>query len=214
MNKYRIDTYIVDDHAMFNEGLTDAVNRSETVRISHSFTTLEQCRNALAERCPDVLLLDVSVADGDSLDFCKWVTAAYPKVRIVAVTIHDEYHVVRRMLEAGTHGYVLKSAPVSQLVEAIEQVWKGHPYVSPEVKAILSRGSAQGSARLTNTEQLILRLICQGLTNPAIASRLHLGTETINWYRKRLLAKLDVKNTAQLVTRALEEKIVYPPFES
>ena len=207
MKKYKIDVYIVDDHTMLNEGLTDAINRSETVHVSHCFTTLADCRTALAERTPDVLLLDISMPDGDGTAFCQWVTSEYPKVRIVAVTIHDEYCVIQRMLEAGVHGYVLKSAPIEELLTAIGQVWKGERYLSPAVEEIISQSSSKAIV-LTKPEQNILRLVCQGYSNPEIADRLHLSAETVKWYRKRLLAKFGVNNTVNLVTLAVKGSLL------
>ena len=207
MKKYKIDVYIVDDHTMLNEGLTDAINRSETVHVSHCFTTLADCRTALAERTPDVLLLDISMPDGDGTAFCQWVTSEYPKVRIVAVTIHDEYCVIQRMLEAGVHGYVLKSAPIEELLTAIGQVWKGERYLSPAVEDIIRQSSSKAIV-LTKPEQNILRLVCQGYSNPEIADRLYLSTETVKWYRKRLLAKFGVNNTVNLVTLAVKGSLL------
>ena len=207
MKKYKIDVYIVDDHTMLNEGLTDAINRSETVHVSHCFTTLADCRTALAERTPDVLLLDISMPDGDGTAFCQWVASEYPKVRIVAVTIHDEYCVIQRMLEAGVHGYVLKSAPIEELLTAIGQVWKGERYFSPAVEDIISQSGSKAIV-LTKPEQNILRLVCQGYSNPEIADRLHLSAETVKWYRKRLLAKFGVNNTVNLVTLAVKGSIL------
>ena len=207
MKKYKIDVYIVDDHTMLNEGLTDAINRSETVHVSHCFTTLADCRTALTERTPDVLLLDISMPDGDGTAFCQWVASEYPKVRIVAVTIHDEYCVIQRMLEAGVHGYVLKSAPIEELLTAIGQVWKGVRYLSPAVEDII-RQSGSKAIVLTKPEQNILRLVCQGHSNPEIADRLHLSAETVKWYRKRLLAKFGVNNTVNLVTLAVKGSLL------
>ena len=207
MKKYKIDVYIVDDHTMLNEGLTDAINRSETVHVSHCFTTLADCRTALTERTPDVLLLDISMPDGDGTAFCQWVASEYPKVRIVAVTIHDEYCVIQRMLEAGVHGYVLKSAPIEELLTAIGQVWKGERYLSPAVEDIISQSSSKAIV-LTKPEQNILRLVCQGHSNPEIADRLRLSTETVKWYRKRLLAKFGVNNTVNLVTLAVKGSLL------
>ena len=205
--KYKIDVYIVDDHTMFNEGLTDAVNHSDTVHVSRCFTTLNDCRLAMQERCPDVLLLDISMPDGDGTAFCQWVTTDFPKVRIVAVTIHDEYSVIRRMLESGVHGYVLKSAPIDELITAIEQVWKGLSYISPQVENIIRQSGCQ-AVRLTIPEQRILYDVCKGCSNPEIADRMHLSVETVKWYRKRLLAKFGVKNTVALVSLVLKEHIL------
>lgn len=204
MNKYQIDVYIADDHTMFNEGVTEAFNRSTVIHVSHSFTTLAECRATLKVRQPDVLLLDISMPDGDSTAFCQWVMIEYPKIRIVAVTIHDEYRVIQRMLDSGVHGYVLKSAPIEELVTAIEQVWKGKHYISPAVEDII-RQSGSKAVVLTMPEEKILRFVCKGYSNPEIADSLHLSTETVKWYRKRLLAKFGVKNTVNLVALAIKE---------
>lgn len=202
--KYRIDVNIVDDHAMLVEGLTEALNRSETIRVSRCFTTLAECRAALEMRRPDVLLLDISLPDGDGIAFCQQVATDYPKVRIVAVTIHDEYSVIRRMLDAGVHGYVLKSAAIDELVTAIERVWRRETYVSPAVEDII-RQAGDKAVVLTKPEQRILRYVCEGLSNPEIAKRMNLSSETVKWYRKRLLAKFGVKNTVSLVALAMKE---------
>ena len=204
--KYKIDVYIVDDHVLLNDGLTNVINQSDTMHVSRCFTTLEACRTALAVRTPDVLLLDISMPDGDSAIFCQWVVSEYPKVRILAVTIHDEYCIIRRMLESGVHGYVLKSASISELTLAIEQVWRGNRYISPAVESILEQSGSEAIV-LTKPERSILRLVCDGRSNAEIADELNLSPETIKWYRKRLLAKFGVKNTVCLVKRAIEQGV-------
>ena len=207
MKQYRIDVNIADDHVMVCEGLADAINRTGDIHVSRFFHTLEACRQALASNRPDVLLLDISLPDGDGIAFCQEAIASYPKLKIIAATIHDEYSVIRRMLDVGVHGYVLKSSSIEQLIEAIRQVWQGERYLSPEVEAIIEQ--AQGNVvALTEVERNILRMICDGMTNPQIAKILNLSTETINWYRKRLLSKFGVKNAVSLATLVMKEKII------
>ena len=207
MKQYLIDVYIADDHQMVCEGLSEVINQSGKAHVSRTFNTLEACRQALQERRPDVLLLDLSMPDGDGVAFCQQTVCDYPNVRVVAVTIHDEYSMIQRMMACGAHGYVLKSAPVEELIEAIVSVWQKKQYVSPQVEAILREGRSN-SVVLTDVESHILRLICDGLTNPEIATHLHLSTETVNWYRKRLLAKFGVRNTVNMVRQALEQKLI------
>ena len=197
--KYRIDVNILDDHTMVCEGLADAINRSDVAHVSRTFNT--------RERRPDVLLLDISIPDGDGAAFCQEVIQSYPKVKVVAVTIHDEYSVIRRITDLGIHGYVLKSSTIDTLLEAIVSVWQGRRYISAEAETILRQGAAQ-AVSLTAVEQSILRLVCDGMTNPQIAAQLNLSTETVNWYRKRLLAKFGVNNTVSLVRQALKEQLV------
>jgi DNA-binding NarL/FixJ family response regulator len=207
MKQYRIDVNIADDHVMVCEGLANAINRTGDIHVSRSFNTLEACRQALSSSRPDVLLLDISLPDGDGIAFCQEVIASYPKLKIIAATIHDEYSVIRRMLDVGVHGYVLKSSSIEQLIEAIRQVWQGERYLSPEVEAIIEQ--AQGHVvTLTEVERNILRMICDGMTNPQIAKILNLSTETINWYRKRLLSKFGVKNAVSLAALVIREKII------
>lgn len=207
MKQYLIDVYIADDHQMVCEGLSEMINQSGKAHVSRTFNTLETCRQALQERRPDVLLLDLSMPDGDGVAFCQQIVSDYPNVHVVAVTIHDEYSMIQRMMECGAHGYVLKSSPVEGLIEAIVSVWQKQQYVSPQVEAILNEGKSRNVV-LTDVETHILRLICDGLTNPEIATQLHLSIETINWYRKRLLAKFGMKNTVSLVRLAVEQKLV------
>ena len=207
---YRIDINIVDDHSLLTESLADAINRSNVAHVSLTFSTLETCRQTLEERCPDVLLLDISMPDGNGIAFCRQMLGLHPKLKIICITIHDEYSVIHRMLDTGVHGYLLKSSPISELIEAIQTVWKGGRYVSQEVEAIISK-SEPVTVFLSNVERNILRLICEGYTNPEIASQLSLSTETVNWYRKRLLAKYGVKNTVNLVTLVLKKQIL-PDF--
>ena len=209
-NIYHIDINIVDDHSLLTESLADAINRSNVAHVSRTFSTLETCRQTLEERCPDVLLLEISMHDGNGIAFCRQMLGLHPKLKIICITIHDEYSVIHRMLDTGVHGYLLKSSPISELIEAIQTVWKGGCYVSQEVKAIISK-SEPVTVFLSNVERNILRLICEGYTNPEIASQLSLSTETVNWYRKRLLAKYGVKNTVNLVTLVLKKQIL-PDF--
>lgn len=207
MKQYLIDVYIADDHQMVCEGLSEIINQSGKAHVSRTFNTLEACRQTLAERRPDVLLIDLSMPDGDGVVFSQQVVRDYPDVRIVAVTIHDEYSVVQRMMACGAHGYVLKSSSADELLEAIVTVWQKRQYISPLVERILQQGR-ESSVILTAVEQNILQLLCNGLTNPQIATQMNLSTETVNWYRKRLLAKFGVKNTVMLVKHAIEEQLV------
>ena len=207
MKKYVIDVYIADDHQLVYEGISDLINQSGQAHVSHTFTTLEACRLALQNRRPDVLLLDISMPDGDGITFCQQIVNDYPKVKVIAITIHDEYSMIQRMMNCGAHGYVLKSSSSEELLEAINSVWQGREYVSRQVTDILEKGKAN-SVSLTEVEKNILRLICDGHTNPEIAKELNLSTETVNWYRKRLLTKFNVKNTVGLVRTVFEQKLL------
>ena len=207
---YKIDVNIVDDHRLLLEGLTKSIEDSGIAHVSHTFTTLEACRQLLSERRPDVLLLDISMPDGSGIEFCQYVLATYPRVKVVVLTCHDEYSVIRRMMDMGVHGYVLKSCSLDELLRAISAVYHDEPYVNDEVSNIISRAGNE-QLFMTPTEQNVLRLICDGLTNPQIAESLCMSHDTANWYRKRLLAKFHVSNSASLVALALREHLLDMP---
>ncbi len=205
--KYKIDVNIVDDHTMLVEGLSKAINRSDLAHVSHCYSTLEECRLRLTQWMPDVLLLDISMPDGSGMDFCRQVMEQYPSLRVVMITCHDEFSIIQRMMDIGVHGYVLKSAPVQEVLDAIVAVYHGEQYQSSEVASIIERGKNQ-QIFLTPTERVVLQGICDGLTNPQIANTIHLSIETVNWYRKRLLAKFNVNNSVTLALIAVREQFV------
>lgn len=204
---YKIDVNIADDHTMLTEGLVNAINASGKVHVSHTFATLAQCRQALSARRPDVLLLDISMPDGNGTDFCREITAEYPGVKVIGISSHDEYSIIQKMMDNGAQGYVLKNVSVEELIEAITNVYHGQRYVCREVQSIINKGSAE-QIFLTEVERKILRLLCEGLTNAEIADKVCLSRETVNWYRKRLLAKFNVKNIVSLVTLVMKQSLI------
>ena len=207
MNATKIEVYIADDHTMFTAGLVDVVNRGEKVNISRTFGTIAACKQALALHRPAVLLLDISMSDGNGSDFCKWLLAEYPDLKILAITSHDEYSIIRRMLESGAHGYLLKTSSIDELTDAVETIVQGESYISREVEKIIKQGKAN-EIIISAIEKNILRHICDGRTNPEIANALNLSTETVNWYRKRLLAKFGANNTATLVATIIKNNVL------
>lgn len=204
---YKIDVTIVDDHTMFVEGMTEAINQSSVAHVGHHCTCLEDCKSLLVKWCPDVLLLDISLPDGSGIDFCQYVLSEYPKVKVIAISSHDEYSIIKRMMDTGVHGYILKSSPIQEVIDAIKTVFHGGDFTSKEVKDILERGSIN-PVLITPVERQVLKLLCDGLTNPEIAAKMNLSTDTINWYRKRLLAKFNVKNSVSLAIIAVKQQII------
>lgn len=204
---YRIDVNIVDDHTLLLESLTEAINKNEAVHVSAVYTTLSECARRIAERRPDVLLLDLSMPNENSSEFCTQLLEAYPMVRIIVMTCHDEYSVIKRMMELGVHGYVLKSSPVEELITAIQQVFHGQRFTSSEVEAIITQGEAE-QIYLTHTEHDVLQLICQGMSSQQIAEQMCMSFNTAKWYRKRLIAKFEVSNTTTLVAHAVKMHLV------
>lgn len=198
---------IVDDHPLVAKSLADIVSKSDLGEVVRTASTARECLDCVATLGVNLVLLDINLPDASGLDVCKTITQQHPEVKVLALTSHNEYSIIRKMLENGASGYVLKNSMPEEIEEGIECVLNGGIFLSHNVNLLLKRGQNQ-QVILTPREAELLRLICEGYTNAEIAEMLFLGLETINSYRKNLLVKLNAKNTAMLVRIAIEGKLV------
>jgi DNA-binding NarL/FixJ family response regulator len=202
-----IKVAIVDDHPLFIEGLKNLIATSGIAAVTSTALTAETCMRMLRSERPDVLLLDINLPDGSGIDLCRQIHEHWPEVHIIALTSFGEYTIIKKMLDNGAKGYLLKNAMPEEIIEGIETVASGKIFLSHEVDVFLKRKSNQ-QVFLTPRETDLLRLIVEGFTNQEIAAKLFLGVETVNSYRKNLLFKLNARNTAVLVKTALEQKLL------
>lgn len=202
-----IQVHITDDHKMLVEGLRAAINESGIAHISGISYTLSGCREALASLPPDVLLLDISMPDGNGLDFCDEIHRRCPSVKILMLTSYDEFTLVNRAITAGASGYILKNALSEEVVQGIQSVMSGNTYFSREIERLMKKRT-DATVWLTKREQELLRYIVEGYTNQEIADKMYLSIETVKTYRRNLIQKLGSKNTAELVRIAMRDKWV------
>lgn len=202
-----IRVHIVDDHKLLVEGLVKLINESAQAEVSGLSYNAAQCKLALISDLPDVLLLDINLPDANGVELCAGLKAMYPTLKILALTSYGEYSVVRRMIESGASGYVLKNAMSEEVLAGIETVARGETFLCHEVDVLMKKKDVD-SIWLTRRERELLKLIVEGYTNPEIAQTIFLSPETIKGYRKNLLMKLGAKNTASLVKMAIEQKLI------
>lgn len=203
----KIKLLIVDDHRILVEGLNKLFDNSDTVDVIGVAYSGKECRNALRKELPDVILLDINLPDVSGIDLCKEIKTENPEIKIVALSSFNEYTIVRRMIENGASGYVVKNAMPEEIILSVETVANNEIFMCEEID-LLMRNRSNNPIWLTPREKELLKYIVEGLTNHEIAEKMYLGVETINSYRKNLLIKLGAKNTAVLVRMALEEKLV------
>ena len=208
LNSQLIHVAIIDDHKLFVEGLSKLINDSDIAHVTGVGYSAQDCRNLLQrEGQPDVLLLDIELPDGNGVDLCAELKMTCPDLKVLALTSYSEYPVVRRMLESGAKGYVLKNAMAEEIYEGIATVASGDTFLCHEADVMLRRKGNE-TLWLSPSEQRLLKLIVEGFTNPEIADKLYLGEKTVKSYRQNLLVKLNAKNTATLVRMAIEQKLV------
>jgi len=202
-----IKVVLVDDHKMLTEGLQNLIITSDSATVIGIAHSAAACRASLGFWKPDVLLLDVNLPDISGVDFCREIKSDFPEIKVLALTTHSEYTIVREMLDNGASGYLIKNAMAAEVLAGIQAVYQGEIFLSHEIDVLMKKPAIQ-NIWLTQREREMLRLISDGLTNSEIADKLFLSPETIKGYRKNLLLKLGAKNTALLVKMAIEQRLI------
>jgi len=162
---------------------------------------------------PDVVLMDLTMADTDGLTATKTITDQGSTTRVLVLTMHTEEEYLVQVLQAGAAGYVVKSAADRELLDAVRTVARGDMYVQPSAARVLARGitrkdpNADDRARferLTEREQEVLRLVAQGHTAPEIGEMLFISRKTVDTYKQRINEKLGLQHRADYVKLALK----------
>jgi len=192
---------IVDDHKIVAEGFERLINESEKVRVIGKAYSVAGCREMLEQVLPDVILLDISLPDGNGIHLCAEIKAKYPQIKILMVTSYNELYTINSALEACADGYVFKNSMLEEVMEGIRTVVSGQRFLCEGANEKFSDNKSS-SMELTRRELELLRLIVEGLTLQELANKMCLGIQTIRSYRKNLNIKLNVHNTAQLIQKA------------
>lgn len=204
---------LVDDHAVVRKGLRqileEAVSSLEIAEASDGQEAMRKIRQGNW----DALILDISLPGINGLDVLKRIRAEQHNLPILVLSMHPEDQYGIRVLKAGASGYLTKSCAPENLVEAMEQVMRGRRYVSPTLaeRLVLELNNEVGDEphrALSDREYQILRMVASGKTVSEIAGELCLSVKTISTHRSRMLAKMHMKNNAELTRYAIEKGLV------
>jgi two-component system response regulator DegU len=208
---------LVDDHRLFREGIKSLLSDVATIELTLEASGGDELFLQLQENQPDVLLLDLDMEDGNGMDATQRLSEAYPAIKIIILTMHKEDRMISYMMEIGAHGYLLKDTSQEELSDAIEKVHVQGFYFNPRIAEAMLKGLKNKSKKapsvgigpnLTKREMDVLQLIAQEYTTAEIANKLFLSDRTIEGYRKNILAKMGVKNTAGLILKAIREGLL------
>lgn len=201
---------IVDDHAVVRRGLLQllAEGLQQELTLDESGNGQDALRKVELHNY-DLMLLDISLPGRNGLEILKQIKAGRPQLPILILSMHPEEQYAVRALKAGASGYLTKQSAPEQLVTAIRQVASGKKYLSPAVaqqlaEAISDNTDKSPHERITDREYQVLVLISAGNTLTQIAEKLNLGVATVSTYRARLLEKMGLKSTAELIRYGLE----------
>jgi DNA-binding NarL/FixJ family response regulator len=213
----KLRVVLVEDHPIFREGLRALVVSSLGYEVigeaEDGLQAIELCRDCT----PDLVLMDLSLPNMNGIEAAGRIKGHCPKTVILAVTVHMDDEYISAAFQSGVDGYVLKDANRSEIIEAIQTVVSGRPYLSPSVSEKVIRGFVKGSAGrassesatpLTPRELEVLKLVAEGHTNRAIADLLFISVKTVEKHRASLMAKLDLHNPQALTAYALERGLI------
>lgn len=206
---------IVDDHLVLIDGIKSILKKIPDIDVVAEAQSGQSALKAIENTKVDVVLLDISMPDLDGIETCGLLLKKDPDLKIIALTMHQEYRFIQNMLDQGAHGYLLKSSGRDEIVLAIRQVFANRSYLNAQVTKTLIEGvrrinqvPIKQNNNLTPREQEVLSLIVEGLTTTEIADQLFISSTTAETHRKNLLRKLEVRNTAGLVRMAYEKNLL------
>jgi DNA-binding NarL/FixJ family response regulator len=205
-----ISVYIVDDHSVVIEGIYSLLQREKNIEVIGYATNADNCVQYFLRHTADIILMDISLPDMSGIELCKLIKTSYPGIMVLALSTFNEGTYVRKMMENGASGYLLKNAGRQEIIDAIQLVMKGKIYFSFEAGHALKAITEQQDATppITKREKEVLAEIADGLTNQQIAGKLFISIDTVESHRKNLYSKLNVKNTAMLIRFAVENNLV------
>jgi DNA-binding NarL/FixJ family response regulator len=203
----RARVLIVDDHPAVREALAMRIARQSDLEVCGEAADLSDALRLIADTKPDVAVVDISLKTGCGIDLIKRIKDRNEGVRMLVWSTHSESLYAERALKAGALGYINKDQATNKIVEAIRRVLDGKVYLSDSIVETMLRrtvgGGAQAVARsplqaLADRELEVFRLIGQGMKTADLADRLHLSIKTIETYRDRIRAKLDLSDGTAL----------------
>ena len=197
---------IIDDHPLLIKGLQSMLSHHPDIEIIATYQDSTRLLKALQTDQPDVLLLDIQMQGQMGDELAPVLHRLYPEVMVLVLTNLEHRYYIRSMLQHGVKGYVLKSSDEQVLLEAIRTVAKGHEYFDPIIRkqVQLEQKTKTLFPSLTRREKEILKMLTLNHSSQEIADHLCLSKRTVENHRTHLLQKLDVKNSASLIGKAME----------
>jgi DNA-binding NarL/FixJ family response regulator len=204
---------LADDHPLIREGFKSLLARNPDFEIIDQASDGNELLELIRKTSPEIVLTDINMPRLTGLEVMQKVLPEHPEIKFIMLTMHEEREYVVRCLAAGAKGYLLKSVDIAELAKAIKMVYQGGKYFSPTIANILAESISnpvpeEEDADITPREKEVLLLVSQGLSTKQIADKLSISIRTVETHRINLLKKLNVGNSAELVKKSIEKKLI------
>ena len=208
----RRQIFVVDDHPIVRRGLAQLIDCEADLQVCGQGEDVDVSFRAIKTAAPDLILLDIMLGDGDGVTLLKRLRAFDADLPVLMLSMHDESLYALRAMRAGADGYVMKHEAMTNVVQAIHEVFNGRPYLSPAMAAQViakfahrqAEGEVDAVERLSDRELEILELIGKGNEVRQIAKLLNLSPKTVETHRAHIKDKLDLKNSREVARFALQ----------
>lgn len=208
MNDATIKILLADDHTIVRQGLKLIFSSQPDMTVVGEAANGREAVDLAQKLRPDLVLLDVAMPELNGIEATKLMMEGNSRLRILVLSMHKEAVYVREILKAGARGYLLKDVIDTELLNAVRAVARGDGYISPAVSGALLSDYRQNVTDpvdlLTNREREVLQLIAEGKTNKEVATKLNLSVYTVDSHRGKIMEKLNLHSTGELVRFALK----------
>lgn len=216
-----IKVILAEDHLLVRQGLALLLQASGDFTVVAETDLGQDVPGLLSQHRPDLLLLDLALRDGPSIELTREVRRTYRDLKIMIITGNAFHGAAMQALAAGADGFLLKQDHGDELLVGIRTVLEGRPYITPSIAKDPqsnprqeTKPSASSEFNLTAREQQIMRLIANGLTNPEVAAALHISVLTARKHRQNLMNKLNLHNNAEITAYAIRSGLLEAPNRS
>ena len=211
MTGARSKIFIVDDHPLVREWLINLIDQTPDLMVCGEAANADTALSMLATSNPDLAIVDLSLGGGSGIDLIRSLRAAFPKLAIIVLSMHEERVYAERCIRAGAKGYIMKRESTKKIVEAIREVRQGNMYLSRELTELFAEkfisgpqpGDGAPVSRLSDRELEVFQLIGQGFETREIADALKVNIKTVQTYCTRIKDKLKFSSGAELLREAV-----------
>ena len=211
MNKSKAKIFLVDDHPLVREWLTNLIHQQPDFSVCGEAETAAQALEAIAKLKPDVAIVDISLKSGSGIELIKNIKAIEPDVAVIVLSMHDEDLYAERALRAGARGYIMKRETAKKVIAGIRDVLEGRLYLSERLTALFAEKFVEGTPRgiaspivnLSDRELEVFQLLGQGCETRQIAQSLNISMKTVQAFCARIKEKLQLTSATELLREAI-----------
>lgn len=208
---------LADDHGVVRKGLRFILEQEPDFDVAGEAADGREAVRLARELAPDVIVMDIAMPQLNGIDATAQIVKQNPRIHVLILSMHNDETYLLRALEAGARGFLLKDTAEEDLVRAVRVAAQGKPFFSPAIAQALledymrnlqQRNQQDSYSLLTDREKEVLQLLAEGRSNKEVAQLLNLSVYTVETHRTRIMQKLDLHNTAEIVLYAVRKKII------